>query len=42
LPPARTHFCDDVARGLLRVSNPVNTFLNGTIPALTNINVGSL
>ena len=32
----------DAARGVSRVSSPVNTFLNGTIPALTNINVGSL
>ena len=27
---------------MVRVSSPVNTFLNGTMPALVNINVGSL
>ena len=31
-----------VARGAGGVSKPVNAFLKGTIPALTNINVGSL
>jgi hypothetical protein len=41
-PPARTHFWLLVARGAGAVSRPVNTFLNGTMPALTNIKVGSL
>ena len=41
LPPARTHFCEDTAVLYGRVSNPVKTFLNGTMPALTNISVGS-
>ncbi|MNC88608.1 hypothetical protein D3C83_44400 [compost metagenome] len=42
LPPARTHFCELAARGAGGASSPVNTFLNGTMPALTNISVGSL
>jgi hypothetical protein len=42
LPPARTHFCDVVARGLGGVSAPVKMFLNGTMPALTKSRVGSL
>ena len=42
LPPARTHFCDEAARVYERFSAPVNRFLNGTIPALVNIKVGSL
>ena len=33
---------EDVARGAGGVSRPVNTFLNGTIPAFTNMSVGSL
>ena len=35
------HFCDDVARVKDRRSLPVNTSLNGAMPAFTNINVGS-
>src|SRR5918999_4289188 len=42
LPPARTHFCAVTARLYGRASWPVKTFLNCTIPALVNINVGSL
>ena len=42
MPPARTHFCEVVARWYGRFSTPVKTFLNCTMPALVNINVGSL
>ena len=42
MPPARTHFCDVAARVYGRFSSPVKTFLNCTMPALVNINVGSL
>ena len=35
------HFWLDVARAYGRVSLPTKTSLNWTIPALTNINVGS-
>src|ERR1700741_4543020 len=42
LPPARTHFCDVVARTNGSFSTPVKTFLNCTMPALVNINVGAL
>ncbi len=41
MPPARTHFCDVVARLIARVSRPVNTSLNWTMPALVNSSVGS-
>jgi hypothetical protein len=43
LPPARTHFCDVVARRFPSggSSSPRNTFLNCTIPALVNRSVGS-
>jgi hypothetical protein len=41
LPPARTHFCDEAARRNFAFSWPVKMFLNGTIPALVNISVGS-
>jgi hypothetical protein len=41
LPPARTHFCDVVAREYGRDSAPVKTFLNWTMPAFVNIRVGS-
>ncbi len=42
MPPARTHFCADAARGAGGVSAPVKMFLNGTMPALTNSKLGSL
>ena len=41
MPPARTHFCAEAARKDFGFSAPVNTFLNGTMPALVNIKVGS-
>jgi hypothetical protein len=40
LPPARTHFCEVVARVYPGFS-PRKTFLKGTIPALVNSSVGS-
>ena len=42
MPPARTHFCDVTAVGKAGFSAPVKMFLNWFIPALVNINVGSL
>src|SRR5262249_830690 len=42
LPPARTHFCEVVARLYGRLSTPVNTSLNWTMPAFVNSSVGSL
>ena len=43
LPPARTHFCDVVARRFPSggSSMPRKTFLNCTMPALVNSSVGS-
>src|SRR3954470_10487950 len=36
LPPARTHFCTEVARRYGGVSSPVKYGLNGTMPATVN------
>src|SRR3569832_2937163 len=41
LPPARTHFCDEVARGWGRRDCPVKTSLNCTMPTFVNSRVGS-
>ena len=41
LPPARTHFCTEVARLYGGVSSPVKYGLNGTMPATVNSTVGS-
>ena len=42
LPPARTQRCTDVARVYGRLSVPVNTSLNCTMPLLVSSKVGSL
>ena len=41
-PETRKHFCELTTRGWVGFSMPRKIFLNGTIPALVNINVGSL
>jgi len=38
----RTHFWQVAMRGAGAASSPTKYFLNGTMPALTNSNVGSL
>ena len=41
LPPARAHFCDDVARAYGGTSSPTKYGLNGTMPATVNMIEGS-
>ena len=41
LPPARTHFWTDAARGYGGASSPTKYGLNGTMPATVNSTVGS-
>ena len=41
LPPARTHFCTEIARGYGGVSSPMKYGLNGTMPATVKSSVGS-
>src|SRR5260221_7754019 len=41
LPPARTHFCAEVALSYSRFSSPRKTSLNWFIPALVKSRVGS-
>ncbi len=41
LPPARTHFCELVARVKVVLALPVKKSLNWFIPALVNSSVGS-
>ena len=41
LPPARAHFCTEVARRYGGASSPTKYGLNGTMPATVNSTVGS-